>query len=286
MRKILLATAFCFLGFAAVAQTNSNPPSSGAATAPGGASTNVQFNNSGAFGGISTFTTDGSGNVGMARLDFNAGTHVIPDGNSGMGVYNGGFSAGFILTGVGAVATPNMHLGSVDAAAPIAQMMGVQGVVAGTSNGAAPAWAIIGSLPTGNGGGGDIVVQTTGSGAGATAQNTPVTALTIKGATQNVVFASGRIAGGTVPVGTTGSCVASSFVGGAMAGKFAAAVCAGGTIILSSLPVAPNGYTCNAQDQTTPTTGVLQQTANTVSSATFKATTTAADVVVFQCTGW
>lgn len=90
---------------------------------------------------------------------------------------------------------------------------------------------------------------------------------------------------GTVPVGTTGSCVASSFVGGATAGKFAAAVCAGGTIILSSLPAAPNGYTCSAQDQTTPA-DTLKQTANTVTSATFTATTVAADVVTFSCLGW
>jgi len=90
---------------------------------------------------------------------------------------------------------------------------------------------------------------------------------------------------GTVPIGTTGSCVASSFVGGSTAGKFSAAVCAGGTIILSSLPTAPNGYTCNAQDQTTPA-DTLKQTANTVSSVTFTSTTVAADTVVFQCMAW
>jgi len=90
---------------------------------------------------------------------------------------------------------------------------------------------------------------------------------------------------GTSPVGTTGSCVASSFTGGATAGKFAAAVCAAGTIILSSLPTAPNGYTCNAQDQTTPA-DTLKQTANTATSATFTATTVAADVVAFSCMAW
>lgn len=90
---------------------------------------------------------------------------------------------------------------------------------------------------------------------------------------------------GTVPIGTTGSCVASSFVGGSTAGKFSAAICAAGTIILSALPTAPNGYTCNAQDQTTPA-DTLKQTANTVSSVTFTATTAAADVIVFQCMGW
>jgi hypothetical protein len=93
------------------------------------------------------------------------------------------------------------------------------------------------------------------------------------------------IKGGTVPTGTTGSCSATSFVGGATAGKFTAPLCAAGTIILSALPAAPNGYTCNAQDQTT-VADLLQQTASTVSSVTFKATTVLNDVVVFQCTGW
>jgi hypothetical protein len=93
------------------------------------------------------------------------------------------------------------------------------------------------------------------------------------------------IKGGTVPTGTTGSCSATSFVGGATAGKFTAPLCAAGTIILSALPTAPNGYTCNAQDQTT-VADLLQQSANTVTSVTFKATTALNDVVVFQCTGW
>jgi hypothetical protein len=99
------------------------------------------------------------------------------------------------------------------------------------------------------------------------------------------ITARSYMSSGTVPVGTTGSCVASSFVGGATAGKFSAAVCAAGTIILSSLPTAPNGYTCNAQDQTTPA-DTLKQTANTTTSVTFTSTTVAADVVVFQCMAW
>jgi len=98
--------------------------------------------------------------------------------------------------------------------------------------------------------------------------------------------ATSYISKGTVPTGTTGSCSASTFVGGPTAGKFTAPACAAGTIILSALPTSTNGYTCNAQDQTTPTTGLLQQTANTTSSVTFKATTTNLDIIVFSCMGW
>lgn len=93
------------------------------------------------------------------------------------------------------------------------------------------------------------------------------------------------IANGTVPTGTTGSCSASSFTGGSTAGKFTAPTCSGGTIILSALPSAPNGYTCVALDQTT-STNTLKQTANSVTSVTFTSTTTLNDVVVFDCKGW
>jgi hypothetical protein len=101
----------------------------------------------------------------------------------------------------------------------------------------------------------------------------------------NNIGAAVFLSSGSVPVGTTGTCVASSFSGGTTAGKFSAAVCAAGTIILSSLPAAPNGYTCTAQDMTTPA-DTLQQTATTTTSVTFKATTVAADQVVFKCMAW
>lgn len=126
---------------------------------------------------------------------------------------------------------------------------------------------------------------------GATNINFLVGTATDPGGAGNIVAASGILAGGaftakgSVPTGTTGSCVASAFTGGATAGKFSAAVCAAGTIILSGLPAAPNGYTCTAQDQTTPA-DTLKQTANTVTSVTFTATTVAADVVAFQCMAW
>lgn len=105
------------------------------------------------------------------------------------------------------------------------------------------------------------------------------------GSNAGQIKVAGLISKGSAPVGTTGSCSASGFVGGTLAGKFTAPLCAAGTIILSALPAAPNGYTCNAQDQTTPA-DTLKQTANSVSSSTFAATTALNDVIAFQCTGW
>ena len=96
-------------------------------------------------------------------------------------------------------AAANWQLGAADAAAPVAQTLGVQSVVAGTSNTSGVNWALNGSVSTGSGTSGDIVLKTGGTGAGAAVQNAEVTALTIKGTTQNVVFAAGLVSSGTLP---------------------------------------------------------------------------------------
>lgn len=85
-------------------------------------------------------------------------------------------------------AAANWQLGAADAAAPVAQTLSVQSVVAGTSNTAGANTTIIGSRSTGSGTSGDVCVQTGGTGAGATVQNTAVTGLCVKGATQLVTL--------------------------------------------------------------------------------------------------
>lgn len=82
------------------------------------------------------------------------------------------------------------QLGAADAASPVAQTLSVQSVVAGTVAANGANWTLIGSLPTGTGTSGDIIIQTgvkTGSG---TTQGTATTALTIKGETQALVTAA------------------------------------------------------------------------------------------------
>lgn len=76
--------------------------------------------------------------------------------------------------------------GAADAAVPVAQGVSFQSVVAGTTNTAGVNATFTGSTSTGSGTAGDIIFQTGGTGAGSTAQNTQVTALTIKGATQQI----------------------------------------------------------------------------------------------------
>lgn len=90
-------------------------------------------------------------------------------------------------------ASANFSFGGVDAASAVAQTLSVQNVVAGTSNVSGANWTHIGSLSTGSGVSGDMIFQTGGTGAGSTVQNTATTALTIKGATQTILVASGKI---------------------------------------------------------------------------------------------
>ena len=93
------------------------------------------------------------------------------------------------------------------------------------------------------------------------------------------------ISNGAVPVDGGGSCLASSFAGGSSAGTFAAAVCAAGTISITFAFTAPTGWSCDAQDRTTPA-DTLKQTATTTTKATFTATTVAADVIQYKCTAY
>lgn len=95
-------------------------------------------------------------------------------------------------------AAASLYLGTADAAAPVAQTLGVQSVVAGTSNTAGANWTFRGSAGTGTGAGGSIIFQVAPAGSTGTAQNAFVTALTID-SSKNSTFA-GVVIG---PNGTT-----------------------------------------------------------------------------------
>jgi hypothetical protein len=95
----------------------------------------------------------------------------------------------------------NLRFGSADAAAPVAQTLSVQSVVAGTSNTAGQDLTITGSQPTGTGTAGNIVLSTAFSNAVGTAT------VTITIATPAVVTwtAHGLVTGSPVVFTTTGA---------------------------------------------------------------------------------
>jgi hypothetical protein len=72
---------------------------------------------------------------------------------------------------LGRRAAANFQLGAADAAAPVAQTLSVQSVVAGTSNTAGANLTITGSQGTGTGAGGSIIFQVAPAGSSGTAQN-------------------------------------------------------------------------------------------------------------------
>jgi hypothetical protein len=76
-------------------------------------------------------------------------------------------------------AAASLQLGAADAAAPVAQTIGPQSVVAGTADTAGAAFTIRGSQGTGTGAGGSIVLQVAPAGTTASTQNALATALTI-----------------------------------------------------------------------------------------------------------
>jgi hypothetical protein len=127
----------------------------GGGGSPGGSDTQVQFNDDGAFGGDSGLT-------------FDKATGRLTIGSSG----SAAFSTDLIFR---RRAAANLQLGAADAAAPVAQTLSVQSVIAGTTNTAGANFTIDGSQGTGTGAGGSIVFRVAPAGSSGTAQNALVT---------------------------------------------------------------------------------------------------------------
>ena len=220
----------------------------GSGGSPGGSNTQIQYNNSGSFGGASGLTTDGtsltltsgtqtanykslnitqtwnnSGTVFDAPLFMNVTNTASATGSfladlqvggssvfvvtklgdisaRSLGSYNGSWqvtSGGSLTLGsnnstisLGASndttlsrqAAANWHLGFPDAATPVAQTLGVQGVVAGTSNTAGALWIQSDSAGTGSAASGGFEWDVHPAGSSGTAQNAAAAAFTISGA--------------------------------------------------------------------------------------------------------
>ena len=89
-------------------------------------------------------------------------------------------------------AAANLRLGAADAAAPVAQTLSVQSVVAGTTNTAGANLTITGSQGTGTGAGGSIIFQVAPAGSSGTAQNALVNALSLASTGNLTLGASGN----------------------------------------------------------------------------------------------
>lgn len=128
----------------------------------------------------------------------------------------------------------NLRFGAADAAAPVAQTLSVQSVVAGTTNTAGANFTITGSQGTGTGVGGDIIFQVAPAGTTGTAQNTLVTALRIY-SNQTVAVGKAYTVATLPAAGTQGR---RAWVTDALTPVFLNAVTGGGTVVC---PVFDNG---------------------------------------------
>lgn len=133
------------------------------------------FVSKGTVGGISAF--DSSATNEFARIS-TSGLMLLQSTGILFGT-NGSGTVDTYLTRRGAA---NLRFGAADAAAPVAQTLSVQSVVAGTSNTAGADLTITGSQGTGTGAGGSIIFQVAPAGSTGTAQNALATALTITSA--------------------------------------------------------------------------------------------------------
>jgi hypothetical protein len=209
----LIGALFGALIGIAHAQNSTFFPSGGGGGSPGGTNTQVQFNNSGAFGGDSGFTYAGSGNAtlsGTLTLSKNgtAGAPSLFWSVDSSGLYRDDTVGGLTLVGAGAAfhfagspnpqfiqssssqvtwtpssitqppdtflsraAAASLQLGNFDVAAPTAQTLTVQNVIAGTTNTAGTNWTFSASKGTGTGVGGNIILQTAPAGTTGSAQN-------------------------------------------------------------------------------------------------------------------
>jgi hypothetical protein len=139
--------------------------------------------------GSNALAVSGGMNVtnGNIILALTASTAILTNNdNAGLQFIFGGAAFGLGTTGNGvfqaSLSTPSTatwHLGTADAASPVAQTLGVQGVVAGTSNTAGANFTIAGSQGTGTGAGGSLIFQVAPAGSTGTSQNALATALTI-----------------------------------------------------------------------------------------------------------
>ena len=126
--------------------------------------------------------------LGSQRLVLDTATGIGLSRNYLLGWNVASFSAGYNtflgieqLVGTLYLKASNnqFKFGAADAAAPVAQTLQVQSVVAGTSNTAGTDWTLKGSAGTGTGAGGSIIFQVAPAGSSGSAQNAYSTALTI-----------------------------------------------------------------------------------------------------------
>lgn len=133
-------------------------------------------------------------------------------------------------------AAASLRLGAADAASPVAQTLGVQGVVAGTSNTAGAAFTLAGSQGTGTGAGGSIVFQTAAAGGSGSSQNALAAVFTLNSAGSAIVAGAGStsVSALSINAGVTGLSESSGTLVIRVSGSLAAGIGTNGSYIMGA----------------------------------------------------
>lgn len=138
-----------------------------------------------------------TGTAGPGGLSNNGGVLSVDNGSASMYLGAGGpiLINSNVQTFIGSPTSAIFQHGAADAASPVAQTLGVQNVVAGTTNIAGANFTIRGSAGTGTGAGGSIIFQVAPAGSSGSAQNSFATALSIDSTldlTSSVTYAANK----------------------------------------------------------------------------------------------
>jgi hypothetical protein len=193
-----------------------------------GTTSEFKVSNTGAVTAAQGFTTVGGNitlNGGSLINTNNWSLSASGDGQFQFDEWNNSFNDFLTVTG-----NATWQFGRSDAAAPAAQTLTFQSVVAGTSNTTGANATINGSRGTGTGAGGDIIFQAARAGTTGTSQNALQTVFTVKntGVIQdNVVFSA---AGTPLPTCNAGAEGSRGAVSDALTPTFLTAYVSGGAV--------------------------------------------------------
>lgn len=267
MKITKIALIFTFLALcltAAFAQNSSVVPAS--AGSPGGSDTQVQYNNSGAFGASSKFYVDKT--TGTVTIDLNAanGTTTLEVTNSNLAN-----SPGIILDARNGLSYLRAKQGNSGGGLGLSdynyQALLVFGYTSPTGF-----WTLLGTGTSGQIG--DLIPGTD-------------LQVGIGDATHSVktIYNRSYVHAGAVPSGS-GNCAIDTQVGGNTAGTFQAnGACVADTVILTFALTAPNGWACFTTNRTA-VARIMPQTASSTTTATLTGSMTDNDVVQFACSAY
>lgn len=173
-----------------------------------------------------------------------------------------------------ATATPTFQFGALDAAAPVAQTLRVQSVVAGTSNTAGPNFTLDASVGTGTGTGGNFIYNVAPATTTGTTQNPLVQAAIVDSQTHL------RVGNGTAPALTSCGTGSPTIIGTDIAGLVTAGTAATGCVITFKYPYISAPF-CTVTWQGTPLLSQSYVITNT--AITLTQTSTSGDKINYMC---